>query len=137
MVCTMKIDNSITSNSKEKIITLTCPICNTEINFAVHEKELRLGKSMIKKIINHGNQHVIVVHMDSKGKVRRMYGYECTEIEKMEGIKKDNTNSTCTPLTLSDDQEQMLDSDPDNFLETLLRDMERSSGLKNHGSQYQ
>jgi hypothetical protein len=115
--------------SREKSILLTCPICNQKISFKISEEELKNAKSelkIIKKAINHNNQHVIVVHLDSQGNVRRTYGYQCAEI----GSKPDNV-----PNHFSNDSsgvsivniDNFSDNDPENFLKNILGNMEKSS----------
>ena len=79
----MQNSKKVKSNPQEALINLTCPICDRKISFTLPREELVKAKSssgVIKKAINHANQHVIIVHIDEKGNVRRTYGYQCAEI---------------------------------------------------------
>lgn len=108
-------------DDQDKTIELTCPICESKIEFGVSCNELSKAKSefnIIKKAINHNNDHVVVVHIDSQGNVRRTYGYQCANLGKNKTISEDKNTTSL---------ENNLDIDPDNMLKTILDDMIKSS----------
>ncbi|MFW9991473.1 MAG: hypothetical protein ACFFD4_05395 [Candidatus Odinarchaeota archaeon] len=111
-------------------IVLTCPICNHEISFTVTLEEMEKARKktgILKKAINHDNRHVIVVHIDERCKVRRMYGYECTRIGPEAVPASKSSKRNVKSITLTNDSEKFLADDPDHFLKSLLDEMERIS----------
>jgi len=109
------------NKNQDKTIELTCPICESKIEFDISCNELSKAKSefnIIKKAINHNNEHVVVVHIDSQGNVRRTYGYQCANL---------GTDKTISNNKYSLSTQKSLDIDPDNMLRTILDDMIKSS----------
>ncbi|MFW9997655.1 MAG: hypothetical protein ACFFD4_36790 [Candidatus Odinarchaeota archaeon] len=63
-----------------KTIKMTCPVCGKALEFSISEEELRktgLSLNIVKKAVNHGDDHIVVVHINEQGIVKRSYGYEC------------------------------------------------------------
>jgi hypothetical protein len=121
-----RLEDPEKTDKKEKKITLTCPICEQELSFVIPVELTRTKPRIVKKAVKHDNQHVVVVHFDSDGNVKKMYGYQCTEISS----RPLSSDSSCVTVNLSNKREIKLVNDPEGFLRTLLEDMEKLSREK-------
>jgi len=65
--------------SDQVVVEAKCPICDGILHFAVHHGDLRSAKeslSFVNRAKYHQKcSHIIVVHIDWQGRVRRKYAY--------------------------------------------------------------
>lgn len=123
------------NDSETQVFEITCPVCKYELEFSIAKeelKELESSANVIKKAINHDNDHAVVVHINKEGKVIRVYGYQCVRKEKEKEPVNAAPRSLEKAITVDFDPKEVDIKEVDttgfqSFLSGVFNDMARSA----------
>ncbi|MFW9991810.1 MAG: hypothetical protein ACFFD4_07100 [Candidatus Odinarchaeota archaeon] len=110
---------------EDKNVEFTCNVCKKKVTFIISAGDLQKatsGPGLIKKAINHNNDHIIVVHVDLNCNVRRMYEYDCADTDTTNMAKITEGTQDIPIINLND-----LKKDPRGAMETIFGHMEKIS----------
>ncbi|MHA2296744.1 MAG: hypothetical protein ACXAEU_03300 [Candidatus Hodarchaeales archaeon] len=110
---------------EDKKVVFTCSVCKQKVSFEISARELTNasdGPGLIKRAINHNNDHIIVVHVDLNCNVRRMYEYPCAIDTTSLKVSEGTENISVINISMED-----VKKDPRGAILAILGGMEKAS----------